>query len=99
MIKAKCAPYRKLGKPETRPHLVNEDDHTIVATYGAEYRGLVNYYLLAGDVWRLNRVHWVMETSLLKTLACKYHSSVSKMAARYKTTIDYTARAAHRACR
>ncbi len=87
VIKAKCAPYCKLGKPETRTRLVNNDDHTIVATYGAQYRGLVNYYLLAGDVWRLNRVHWVMQTSLLKTLACKYGSTVSKMAARYKTTI------------
>jgi group II intron reverse transcriptase/maturase len=88
VIKAKCAPYRKLGKPEARSRLVNEDDHTIVETYAAEYRGLVNYYLLAGDVWRLNGVHWVMQTSLLKTLACKYHSTVSKMAARYKATID-----------
>ncbi len=88
VIKAKCVPYLKLGKPETRTRLVNEDDHAIVATYAAEYRGLVNYYLLAGDVWRLNRVHWVMQTSLLKTLACKHHSTVSKMAARYKTTID-----------
>jgi group II intron reverse transcriptase/maturase len=87
VIKAKCAPYMKLGKPERRTRLVNEDDHTIVATYGAEYRGLVNYYLLAGDVWRLNRVQWVMHTSLLKTLACKYDSTVSKMAARYQTTI------------
>ena len=88
VVKAKCAPYRKLGKPEARTRLVHEDDHTVVETYGAEYRGLVNYYLLAGDVWRLNRVHWVMETSLLKTLACKYGSTVTKMAARYKTTID-----------
>jgi group II intron reverse transcriptase/maturase len=87
VIKAKCAPYLKLGKPEVRPRLVNEDDHTIVATYGAEYRGLVNYYLLAGDVWRLNRVRWVMETSMLKTLACKHGSSVSKMAARYRAKI------------
>jgi group II intron reverse transcriptase/maturase len=66
VIKTKCAPYRKLGKPEARTRLVNEDDHAIVETYGAEYRGLVNYYLLAGDLWRLNRVHWVMQTSLLK---------------------------------
>lgn len=88
VIKAKCAPYLKLGKPEVRTRLVNEDDHAIVETYGAEYRGLVNYYLLAGDVWRLNRVHWVMETSLLKTLACKHNSSVTKMAARYRTTIN-----------
>lgn len=87
VIKAKCIPYLKLGKPEVRSQLVNEDDHTIVATYGAEYRGLVNYYLLAGDVWRLNKVRWVMVTSLLKTLACKYDSTVSKMAARYTTTI------------
>jgi len=88
VIKAKCAPYYQRGKPAPRPYLVNEDDHTVVASYGAEYRGLVNYYLLAGDVWRLNRLRWVMETSLLKTLACKHRSSVSKMARKYKATID-----------
>jgi group II intron reverse transcriptase/maturase len=88
VIKAKCAPYLKHGKPERRTSLINLDDHTIISIYGARYRGLVQYYLLAGDVWRLNRLHWTMQTSLLKTLACKYDSSVSKMAARYKTTIE-----------
>jgi hypothetical protein len=88
VVKAKCAPHLKLGKPEMRPWLVNEDDHTIVSAYGAEYRGLVSYYLLAGDVWRLNRVRWVMETSMLKTLACKHRSSVAKMAARYRATVS-----------
>src|SRR5690348_7346208 len=29
VIKAKSAPYMKLGKPEVRPHLVNDDDHAI----------------------------------------------------------------------
>lgn len=88
VIKAKCAPYMKHGKPEARPELVNETDHTIFTTYGTEYRGLINYYLLAGDVSRLSRFRWVTETSLLKTLACKYGSSVSKMAARYKATVE-----------
>jgi hypothetical protein len=88
VIKAKCAPFLKRGKPALRPELVNEDDHTIVATYGAEYRGLVQYYLLAGDVWRLNRLRWVMVTSMLKTLACKHNSSVSKMAAKYAATVE-----------
>ena len=88
VIKAKCAQYMKRGKPELRPHLVNGDDYSIMTTYGAEYRGVVNYYLLAGDVWRLNRLRWVAETSLLKTLACKHKSSVTKMAARYKATIE-----------
>ena len=88
VIKAKSAPYLTRGKPERRPQLINEDDHTIISTYGAEYRGIVQYYLLAGNVDRLYRLHWVMETSLLKTLANKYRSSVSKMARTYKTTID-----------
>jgi hypothetical protein len=88
VIKAKCALYLKLGKPEVRPHLVNHGEFDIVATYGAEYRGLVQYYLLAGDVYRLNRLEGVMKTSMLKTLACKYTSTVSKMAAKYKTKIE-----------
>jgi group II intron reverse transcriptase/maturase len=87
VIKAKCASYLERGEPARRNPLVNEDDHAIIATYGAEYRGLVEYYLLAGDVSRLNRLEWVMTTSLLKTLACKHDSTVAKMAARYRATI------------
>jgi group II intron reverse transcriptase/maturase len=88
MIKTRCAPYLKRGKPERRTQMVNDDDHTIVRTYGAEFRGLVEYYLLAGDVYRLNRLEWVMKTSMLKTLACKHNSTVTKMADHYKTTIE-----------
>ena len=47
---------------------MNLDNHLLISTYGAEYRGFVQYYLLAGDVWRLHRLHWVMQTSMLKTL-------------------------------
>jgi group II intron reverse transcriptase/maturase len=87
VIKAKQAPYLSRGKPERRSQLVNEDDHTIVSTYGAEWRGIVQYYLLAGNVHRLYRLHWVMETSLLKTLANKHRSSVSKMARTFKAAV------------
>ena len=88
VIKAKCAPFLVRGSPGLRTRLVNDDVHTIIRTYVAEYQGLVEYYLLAGDVYRLNRVRWVMETSLLKTLACRHGSTASKMAARFKTTIQ-----------
>ena len=88
VIKAKCARYTRGGKPERRPGLMNEQDYAIISRYGAEYRGIVQYYLLAGDVWRLNRLHWVMLTSLLKTLAGKHDSSVSKMARKYAATIE-----------
>jgi Type II intron maturase/AI2M/AI1M-like, HNH endonuclease/Reverse transcriptase (RNA-dependent DNA polymerase) len=88
VIKAKCARYTRRGKPEQRPGLMNETDHAIISRYGAEYRGIVQYYLLAGNVWRLNRLHWAMMTSLLKTLAGKHDSTVSKMAHKYKATIE-----------
>ncbi|MFC9083456.1 reverse transcriptase domain-containing protein, partial [Streptomyces sp. NPDC057062] len=88
VIKAKCAPYLACGKPAKKTALINSSDHAIVATFGTVYRGVVQYYLLAGDVFRLHRLQWVMETSMLKTLAAKHRSSVSKMAAKHKTRID-----------
>ena len=71
----------------TREH-PNYDDYTIVSIYGARYRGIVNYYLLAGDVFKLNRLHWVMQSSLLCSLANKHRSTMSKMARKYKVTTD-----------
>jgi hypothetical protein len=86
VIKAKCAPYLERGQPASRPALKDRDDHAIISTYGAEYRGIVQYYLLAGDVWRLHRLEWVMKTSMLKTLAHRHRSTVTKMASKYKAT-------------
>ena len=88
MIKAKTARYMRRGKPAHRSDLVNQNDYTIVATLGAEYRGLVQYYLLAGNVYWMSRVEWAMRTSMLKTLAAKHRSSVSKMKARHKAKVE-----------
>src|SRR6266487_785952 len=88
VIKAQCARYRQKGRPWHRSRLQNLDDHDIVRIYGAEYRGVVNYYLLAQDVSRLNRFQWDAQTSMLKTLAAKHHSSVVKMAARYRAKVE-----------
>jgi group II intron reverse transcriptase/maturase len=88
VVKAQCARYREHGKPWHRPRLQNLDDYDIVRTYGAEYRGVVNYYLLAQDVWRLHTLHWHAQTSMLKTLAAKHRSTVTKMAARHRAKIE-----------
>jgi group II intron reverse transcriptase/maturase len=88
VIKAKTTRYMRRGKPAHRSDLLNHSDHTIVATFGAEYRGLVQYYLPAGNVYRLSRVEWSMRTSMLRTLAAKHRSSVSKMKARHKAKIQ-----------
>jgi hypothetical protein len=90
VITAKCAPYLRRGKTEARTVLQNLDDYHIVETYAGEYRGVVQYYLLATDVWRLARLRWAAETSMLKTLAAKHRSTVSKTAARFKATVETT---------
>lgn len=87
VIKAKTTPYLKSGKPERLPALLNLPDTLIVARYGAQWRGILQYYLLAQDVWRLNRLQWVMLTSMLKTLAAKHGSSVTAMARKHQTVI------------
>jgi group II intron reverse transcriptase/maturase len=88
VITAKCAPYLAHGKPERRTELMNLTDLQIISAYGAEYRGIIQYYLLAGDVCRLNRLEWVASTSMLKTLAAKHGSTVTAMARKYKAKID-----------
>lgn len=88
VIKAKSAPYLKHGKPERRNELINLDDNLIISSYGTEFRGLAQYYLLAGDVSKLNRLRWIAETSMLKTLAAKHRSTVTKMADKYKAKIQ-----------
>jgi group II intron reverse transcriptase/maturase len=88
VIKTKCAPYCAYGKPAKHNPLISSSDHAIVAMFGAVYRGIAQYYLLAADVFRLHRLRWIMETSMLKTLASKHRSTVSKMARKHRTKIE-----------
>jgi len=87
VIRAKRAPYRRHGKPWHRPALQNLDDYEIVKIFGAEYRGVVQYYKLAGDLWRFTALRWDAQTSMLKTLAAKHQSSVKKMADRHRSKV------------
>jgi hypothetical protein len=88
VITANSAPYLRHGTPADRPELRDRDDHAIISIYGSRYRGLVQYYLHAGNVHTLGRVEWVMKTSMLKTLAAKHRSTVTKMATKYQATIN-----------
>src|SRR5262249_45085564 len=88
VIRERCARYMSKGKPAQRGPLLHDEDYTIVTKYGSEYRGFVQYYLLAQDVFRLEKLRWVMETSMLKTLAGKQKSTVAKRARKYKASID-----------
>jgi group II intron reverse transcriptase/maturase len=87
-LKGYCDRYKKLGKPTHRVYLIDNSDFSIVAQYGLEYRGIVQYYLMADNVWWLDRLHWTMRVSLLKTLARKHKSTVLKMANTYRSRME-----------
>src|SRR5260370_24570355 len=78
----------KRNKPIHRPALLFESDYTIIDRYQAEYRGVVQYYLLAYNVCRLSKLRWVMERSLTKTLANKHKSTTKQMRDHYRSTVE-----------
>jgi group II intron reverse transcriptase/maturase len=88
VVKEKCKRYMRKGKPVQRAELLNSSDFTIIATYQLEYRGLVNYYRMAYNLHTLQRLKWVMETSLTKTLARKYKISINQVYQKYKADLD-----------
>ena len=90
VIEERCKMYMKRGKATHRNNLLHDDDFSIVQTYQQEYRGLVQYYILAQNLSWFSKLYWYMETSLLKTLACKHRSSINKQKAKYKTTTTST---------
>ena len=88
VVTEKCKRYMRKGKPVHRAELLNESDLTIIATYQLEYRGLVNYDRMAYNLHTLQKLKWVMEVSLTKTLARKHKISVRKVYKKYKTELD-----------
>lgn len=69
VIESKCQSFKRKGKVTHRNELLQEDDFSIVQQFQAEYRGLIQYYILAQNLSWFSTLYWVMETSLLKTLA------------------------------
>ncbi len=89
VITEACQRYMKGGKPARRPELINDDDFTIIRHYQSTYRGLVNYYRMAYNLRSVDRLRWVMEQSLTKTVAQKHKLRTSKKVyERYSTHID-----------
>ena len=80
--------YSRNGKITHRPEWLKNSDYDIISSYQTEYRGLVQYYIMAHNIHLLNKVQWAASTSLLKTLAGKYKSTTTKMSKKYRATLD-----------
>ena len=88
VVRHKSAAYMVDGKPVHRPERLRDSVFSIVGQYQAEYRGAVEFYRLAFNLHRFNRLKWVMETSLTKTLAAKLRISVAKVYRRYQAILQ-----------
>ena len=87
-VNARCRNYQRgPGKPLIRNDLVRTSDYNIVAMFGTEYRGYVQYYQMAGNINWLNKLRWSMERSMMSTLAAKYRRPPWVMRNRYRTTV------------
>ena len=88
VIEQHCQAYMRNGTPAHRSSLIHDDDYGIVVRYQSEYRGVVQYYLLAYNVHHFGRLHRVMEMSLARTLAAKHKATARKMRRQYKSVVE-----------
>jgi group II intron reverse transcriptase/maturase len=84
VVRAKCKPYMRRGKPVAILTRTHDSDFRITARYQAEFRGIAEYYQLAYNRHRLGLLRWIMERSLTKTLGHKNKISVNNVWRRYR---------------
>jgi group II intron reverse transcriptase/maturase len=87
VVEEKCALYMQRGKPYQRTELIDDEDFSIINRYQTEYRGTVQYYSLASNLYWFHKLEWVMQGSLLRTLSCKNKESCLSITKRYTSTI------------
>jgi hypothetical protein len=88
VIRARCSRYMRRGQPSRLAARLNDTYFSIMTQYQTEYRGFVQYYLLAFNVHRLWRLHRVMELSLVQTLADKFKTCVIRIYRKYQKTVE-----------
>ncbi|MEZ4663595.1 MAG: reverse transcriptase domain-containing protein, partial [Caldilineaceae bacterium] len=75
--------YSKKGKPHLKYSIVNHSDFEIIKSYGEIWRGLINYYMPARDVHKLNKVAYTMLESCVRTLCTKFKSKRHEIYRKY----------------
>lgn len=88
VVKNKCRRYLRGGAPIHRTELLHDTPYSIVVQFQQEYRGLVEYYQKAYNLHRFNRLKWIMEQSLARTLAHKLRVSVRQIYHRFEVTLQ-----------
>jgi group II intron reverse transcriptase/maturase len=88
VINSHCTKYMRSGKAIHLAQRLSDDAYSIVSQYQAEYRGIAQYFRMAYNLHMLSKLKWVMELSLVKTLANKFKTTCQKIYKRYRATIE-----------
>ncbi len=71
------------GEPTPKSGWAFLDAEQIVSLYSSVNRGIQNYYRFADNWGQLNRIQYILQYSLAKTLARKYQISMTKVFKRF----------------
>ncbi len=89
VITEKSQAYTRQGKVIHRAEMTMLSEYEIVSQFQSEYRGLVEYYRMTYNLsGPLNKLGWIMEVSLTKTLAHKLQVSTPEVYRRFRVTLD-----------
>ena len=75
--------------PIERSDLLNYSDYDIIDRYQSVYKGYCQYYKIARNQNRLAYFKWILETSMVKTLARKFKTTVPKIYKQYGSKFTY----------
>ena len=81
--------YSKGGKIIHKAELIDDKDYTILERYQAVLRGLYNYYCMAVNVSRrMGQIQWILQRSLVKTLAAKHKSKSTAILRKFRAILN-----------
>lgn len=79
-----CKRYMRNGKPIHEAGMLFQSDADIIDAYQKRFRGVAEYYKFAVDRHHLGKLKYIMEQSLVSTLAGKFKTSGTQIYAKYK---------------
>ena len=88
VIRTKCRPYIRHGKPAAWAECLHDAPFSIIVQFAQTYRGVANYYRLAYNLHRLDILRYAMERSLVRTLGSKLRLSNPRVYARFGATLE-----------
>lgn len=77
------------NKPVHNTKLINLDDTDIIKSYRSVFIGIFNYYQFVHNIAVLAHIHYLLKTSLAKTLAGKYKTSTPKIYRKYGSDLTF----------